>query len=825
MKLSKKVFIVLIIVWIAAIGLILAGTQWFLVKSFLTLEDNQVHNNIYRANQALNQTLYSLATFTADWARWDDAYNYMLGKNPKFAADNIKLSSFTTSNINFLMYLNKQGKMLAGGAADLDTAKETNFPTNLDKYIYLDSLLVHRTDIKNDIRGLISLPSGIMFVAASAITNGDANAPIIGTLITGRYLSKSVIQKIADVTKLQIQLFTLKNIDDNKNLKNIIKLLIQNKGQLKEIINDNYITGYQLLKDINNQPIGILKIITTRPVYSTGIDAVKYYLIAIACLGFLMISIVWIFLRLLVLKRLENLNQQILMLDSQQDISKRVSIEGRDEISSVSKQINQMLTTIQQSHELLEERVEQRTEELKHTNLKLKHEIHEHQLTEQELLKHKENLAYLALHDNLTKLPNRLHFKQTATKAIEAAQRYGKMLALLFIDLDRFKNINDAFNHAVGDQCLKILAERLSKTLRSSDFLARLGGDEFIVLLTDISRPEQTAHVAQKLLNVLVQPIQAANREFYLNASIGISIFPRDGTQLDQLQKNADIAMYHAKKAGGGNFYFYNSTMDVIAHERLELEDALHKALANEEFFLYFQPKFNLKRNAITSVEALIRWRNHKNEFISPTDFIPIAEETGLINPIGEWVLKQACLAAKQWRALGHDISVAINLSAVQLHNQNLISHIQTALEAADLQAQHVEVEITETAIMREMELISEQLQNLHKMGLSISLDDFGKGYTSITYLKKFPISTIKIDQSFISGIPDKKNDAIITTALINLAHSLDLEVIAEGVETIEQYNYLLNNDCDIIQGYYISKPLPLEELLKLFAKSKHEKV
>lgn len=559
----------------------------------------------------------------------------------------------------------------------------------------------------------------------------------------------------------------------------------------------------------------MFRMTTPRAIYITGVEAIHYYLISFVVLGIIFsILMLWL-LRALVIKRLERLDKDVAEISSQHNLTKRVDDSGNDELSSVASEINTMMGIIQSSHEKLEQRVEERTQELQETNVQLQQEISERKSVEKELIIHKEHLVRLAHYDSLTSLPNRVFFNEILNKALSHASRHDKMIAVLFIDLDRFKTINDALGHTTGDLVLKEIASRFSTVLRAGDVLARLGGDEFIILLNDIGHPKFASPVAEKLLQICAKPVKISNHEFFITTSIGICIYPNDGTSLEDLQKNADMAMYKAKKSGGGIYHYFTQEMNLEAHEHIQMEAALRKAIKNNEFVLHYQPKYNLADGLITGVEALIRWENPQHGMIPPGKFIPLAEETGLIMQIGEWAMREACRANKSWQQSGYQpISVAVNLSPKQFRHQDIAQVVANVLTETGLDAQYLELEITETAVMDSVELAITRLNAIKKMGVHISVDDFGTGYTSISYLKQYPVSVLKIDQNFIKGIPQDPNDLAITAAVIALGHSLGMKVVAEGVETAEQLQYLADHDCDIVQGYYLSRPLPEAKLL-----------
>jgi diguanylate cyclase (GGDEF)-like protein len=428
-------------------------------------------------------------------------------------------------------------------------------------------------------------------------------------------------------------------------------------------------------------------------------------------------------------------------------------------------------------------------------------------------------LQHLATHDSLTELPNRLLLDDRLSHSIAYAERRGGRLAVLVIDLDRFKMINDSLGHHGGDELLKEVANRLRGTLRKSDTLARTGGDEFVLIADEIIGPTDTEMVAQRVLACFDKPFQILSVDVYTAPSVGIAMYPDDGATASDLVVHADAAMYQSKKIGGNTFTFFAPSMNAFAHQRLELENELRRALLKDELELHYQPKVDLATGLISSTEALIRWRHPQRGLVPPGDFIPLAEETGLILQIGEWVLRQACVQARQWQLDGMPpVRVAINMSAQQFKQNNLVSIVQSALENAGLQPTHLEIELTESAVMHNAAESAAILEQLSRLGVHISIDDFGTGYSSLNYLRRFPLDKLKIDRSFIKDVVANPEDAAIVEAIISLAHSLRLKVIAEGVETEQQLEFLRSLGCDQYQGFFCSpavKPEVFAEMMQ----------
>ncbi|NSW91406.1 MAG: EAL domain-containing protein [Firmicutes bacterium] len=433
-----------------------------------------------------------------------------------------------------------------------------------------------------------------------------------------------------------------------------------------------------------------------------------------------------------------------------------------------------------------------------------------------------ETVKYQAYHDILTSLPNRLLFKDRLIMALAHARRSGEMLAVMFLDLDRFKNINDTLGHAIGDKLLINVSERLAGIVREVDTVARMGGDEFILILSEVLQAGEVARIAQKILRVFQQSFKINEYELYITASIGISIYPSDGDNADSLIKNADIAMYRAKDLGGNNYQFFTSGMNLAILDRLNMENSLRHALERKEFKIYYQPVVNIGTGEITGVEALIRWQRPGLGMVPPAEFIPLAEETGLIIPIGEWVMRTACAQNKAWQDAGFPpLHMAVNLSALQFRQHNFVGTVENILNETGLEPCYLELEITESIVMKDVRLNSEVLRKLREMGVRISLDDFGTGYSSLCYLKHFPVDNLKIDRSFVRSIAVNQQDTAIISAIVDIAHKLNYKVTVEGVETEEQLIILKQQQCDNIQGYLFSKPLPAREIKKLLKENK----
>lgn len=433
-----------------------------------------------------------------------------------------------------------------------------------------------------------------------------------------------------------------------------------------------------------------------------------------------------------------------------------------------------------------------------------------------------EKLHYLALHDGLTRLPNRTLLDDRVDQAIRRAGTTGASFPLLFLDIDRFKPVNDAMGHHVGDKLLQEVARSLSSALNPDDTVSRIGGDEFVILLPNEGDPRTVNEKARAIRDAVSRTLEIDGQPVTVSASIGISVYPHDGTDFRTLLVNADSAMYHAKSKGAGNIQFYSAEMNERNSLRIEMENDLRRAIQNEEFTLYYQPKVMLKTGVVESVEALVRWNHPERGVLLPERFIPLAEETGLIILLGKWIIGQACRDAVAWQTEGFPrLRVAVNLSALQFVNPNLMEEILSALDLSGLAPECLELEITESFLMRDPEGAMRTLSDIRKKGVRVAIDDFGTGYSSFSYLKKFPLDHLKIDRSFITDICHSSHDAAIVRTIVTLGHSLNLKVIAEGVENAGQIDILTSMGCDAYQGFFKTRPLPPEELAEILKKER----
>ncbi len=430
---------------------------------------------------------------------------------------------------------------------------------------------------------------------------------------------------------------------------------------------------------------------------------------------------------------------------------------------------------------------------------------------------------FLAHYDTLTGLPNRSLFRDRLLQAMANSRRNSTLLSVMFLDIDHFKDVNDSLGHSVGDRLLKEIASRISSCTRESDTVARFGGDEFGVIQTNLNTVEDAVELAERIVDIILQPITIDGHQIHTGISIGVTLYPFEDQDADNLLKNADMAMYKAKREGRNRYQFYIAELNQMVQRRVAIERNLRLALKRDEFTLHYQPQLDLRTGQVVGVEALLRWNQPEDGQVSPGEFIPVAESSGLITEIGDWVMNEACRQAKAWQDEGlPPLRVAINLSAVQFRHKNLISNITGALESSGLDPKYLEVELTESLIMKDVETTIDTLSQLRELGIQISVDDFGTGYSSLSYLTRFPIQKIKLDQSFVRDM-HKKDGAAICRTIITLGQSLDMRVMAEGVEQVEQMEFLRSQGCHEVQGYYFSRPMPGGAIRRLILQASEE--
>ena len=793
---------------IMAVMLILtAGMVYLILHTVMQdkiniLEDKYIIENVERTKKEIFKEIEVLDTIVMDWAVWDNSYQFMIDKNPEYIKANLSEDTLNNLKINIMLFIDNKGNLVHGEGYDLQKKESVPIDEALLKYIK-DHSLLQNNDVKYRKSGIVTLNGkDLILLSICPILTSAGEGPINGYIVLGANFTEKKIADIGEELSSEIKLTFLKDFEYDQKIFD----LKDDKIQI-DAVSDQKIIGRAFLDDIDGKHLLLLSIEKNRDINNIGEAGIKATLWLLLGLFFLFAIIITVILDRGILLRFQELSNDIRKIGEGKDLSVRLKRQNiDDELTDVSNEINGMLGALERSQLFLSKS----ESALKKSIEKLQDEVLEHQKTQ-------EQIKYIAYHDTLTGLPNRNLLNELLVHSITLAERNNKCMAVLFLDIDGFKMINDSKGHGMGDQILQEVAERLLKTLRKSDVIARHGGDEFIVIIEELDNCSGVELIANKIINCFQEPFHLENQDYFLTTSVGVAVYPADGQTPDMLIKNADIAMYKAKENGKNQYLFCTPVMKDVANETMELSTNLYRAIEKNELELYYQPQLSCHNNQIMGVEALIRWRHPVMGLISPAKFIPIAEKTGLILPIGEWVLRTACQQNKKWQEQGlPKIRMGVNLSLRQFHNNDLLNLVESVLKETKLAPQYLELEITETIAMKEKSYIINTLNAFRQIGVSIAIDDFGTEYSSLSYLKHLPVDRLKVAMQFIRGIGIDHKDEALAKGIIVLAKSIGMNVIAEGVETKEQLEFLKNHNCDEIQGYYFFKPLAEAEMTKL---------
>ena len=793
---------------IMAVMLILtAGMVYLILHTVMQdkiniLEDKYIIENVERTKKEIFKEIEVLDTIVMDWAVWDNSYQFMIDKNPEYIKANLSEDTLNNLKVNIMLFIDNKGNLVHGEGYDLQKKESVPIDEALLNYIK-DHSLLQNNDVKYRKSGIITLNGkDLILLSICPILTSAGEGPINGYIVLGANFTEKKIADIGEELNSEIKLTFLKDFEYDRKFFD----LKDDKIQI-DAVSDQKIIGRAFLDDIDGKHLLLLSIEKNRDINNIGEAGIKATLWLLLGLFFLFAIIITVILDRGILLRFQELSNDIRKIGEGKDLSVRLKRQNiDDELTDVSNEINGMLGALERSQLFLSKS----ESALKKAIEKLQDEVLEHEKTQ-------EQIKYIAYHDTLTGLPNRNLLNELLVHSITLAERNNKCMAVLFLDIDGFKMINDSKGHGMGDQILQEVAERLLKTLRKSDVIARHGGDEFIVIIEELDNCSGVELIANKIINCFQEPFHLENQDYFLTTSVGVAVYPADGQTPDMLIKNADIAMYKAKENGKNQYLFCTPVMKDVANETMELSTNLYRAIEKNELELYYQPQLSCHNNQIMGVEALIRWRHPVMGLISPAKFIPIAEKTGLILPIGEWVLRTACQQNKKWQEQGlPKIRMGVNLSLRQFHNNDLLNLVESVLKETKLAPQYLELEITETIAMKEKSYIINTLNAFRQIGVSIAIDDFGIEYSSLSYLKHLPVDRLKVAMQFIRGIGIDHKDEALAKGIIVLAKSIGMNVIAEGVETKEQLEFLKNHNCDEIQGYYFFKPLIEAEMTKL---------
>ncbi|MCY6354297.1 EAL domain-containing protein [Clostridium sp. ZS2-4] len=773
MKLYTKIIKLTIVSIFTAICLIYFFSKILLIRNVNEIEFSKTLSNTTRVLHFIKKDMQALTSLNLEYSQWDETYEFMENHNKHFIDSNFSddLNSFKNLNISFLAFINNSGEIIFNKTITSTLYTSSDLDHNVQRDII--SRVNSFTNSKR-FTGILIHNNLPIFISAQPVVKNDSSGPVKGTFILVKYFDNQALKTLSADLDLNIK---VQNYDKNI-LENTITYNPSNNTYVK-IKDKNTITGYALINDIFSAPALIITVDMPRDIYKTAENSLTLYLVILFVISLLCIILVITFLNKTIIKKILSIKTTVDEITNTGDLSHRLELKGNDEITELNKEINTMFETLQKSES---------------------------------------KLIQLAYYDTLTGLSNRKNIMENIELIIKENKT---KFALFFIDLDNFKNINDSLGHNAGDYILEKVADKLQFILNENYLLGRLGGDEFIIVQNNICFPHETKNLAEKICNVLKSPINYQNHEIYVGCSIGISFYPDNGDDLPTLMKNADSAMYVAKNSGGYTYKIYSENMNSQALTELVMENNLRKALKNNEFILHFQPINNINQLNLLGAEALIRWK-FEDKLIYPNDFIQKAKDIGEIVHIDNWVLFNACKQCKKWHEKGYrDFYISVNISFNQLKQENFIDIVTDALNHSKLSPSYLNLEITEDEAMEDVSLTINTLKTLRELGVTISLDDFGTGYSSLSYVSSLPINTLKIDKSLITDIDKNTKNLEIIKITIMMAHSLNLKVVAEGIETNEHLNILKELKCDSIQGYLIGKPVEAAEFENSFLNQK----
>lgn len=762
MSLRRLIPALIVFTALIMVGLLYVGSNHFLLRGYVTVERNKMLENVERLQHSLSSELSALGTITRDWSSWDDSYAFMASRDAAYLKSNLVASTFNELRLNLILLLDTQGGIVYSGAFDLEQKEFTHgLPPGLAAHIEPGGILLRTGDASDARQGFLSLADGLLMVSTAPILTSNDEGPARGTLIMARFMSGKAWEGIAKRVRLPLRITPLD-----------AKAAVDLSPRVR-VLDEDRITGTSVLTDLAGRPILGLTLEDSRAILREGRKSIRYFALALFLISGLYMLLILGLLERLVIAPLLRLSSDTRRITSSGEHSERVAAQGPPELRSLERDINEMLGALERS--------------------------------QQHVLEEGRRLDHLAHHDALTGLPNRLLLEARLNHALQQARRGGRQIAVLFLDLDRFKQINDNLGHPVGDKLLQGVAERLTALLRSEDTVARLGGDEFTLVLEHLSHVGVAAAVARKVLKALAEPFDIEGHELSISASIGIALFPDNADTADLLLQRADLAMYKAKESGRNGFAFYSSDLTFSASNYYALELDLRRALGREEFRIRLQPLVD-RQGGRVGAEALLRWDHPLRGLLEPVDFIGLAEETGVIIPIGQWLLDGLCRRAATWA--DRSLRVAVNISSSQLLDENLSNRVKRALELSGLPPQRLELEVPEAMVAERVEDCAGVLHRLRALGIGIALDKFGVGHLSPADLARLPLTRIKTDISLMAELPQGADQASVMRAVIAMGHGLGLKVTAKGVETPAQRELVCALGCDEMQGFLFGWPV-----------------
>lgn len=875
MKKRKRLLIVLGMGVCALAIMSLAASNVLFVADLRKLETERIQLNMSRVLAIVSTEMGAMKRTVSDWAIWDDTYSFMKTGDSGYPRKNLRPETLATIDVALVLFVDTHDRLVHGVSCDPGRKRLVPVPEEDLKSLAHQGILPATPRPERMMGGVVLLPRGPVIISSHDILKSDGSGPSAGTLIMARRIDPSRAPSVAGMEPVPV---SFHHLNDREIPADLVKkatsatsapsIAIRGAGR-------DAMAAYSVLKGSGGTPGVVVRTVLPMATVKPLRGLLLSHLLWVAGTVLIFLPFVYYLLRTLVASwrkmretadggdtrqeveslaqsALEMLPEHIAILDENGTIiavnrhwkntgpahplvgesaqkganylalcesatgdNAEYAFAFAEGIRSVLSEIKEFFSleypcTSGETQRWYLGRVSRFT-----VNGRARIMVVQKNITD--LKDAERDIRKLACYDPLSGLPNRFLMHDRLTQSLARAKRIHGLVAVLLFDLDCFKLINDSFGHSSGDILLAAVASRLAEHVRESDTLARMGGDEFVLILNDIKAEEDIVRIVRKILDSLSTPFEIGRREVFVGVSVGIALYPGDAKEKDRLLKSAETAMYQAKKGGGNSYQFYSAELNLNAEERLAMETNLRYALEREELFLHFQPWRDLKTGSISGMEALLRWRHPVWGYVPPEKFIPVAEETGLLITLGEWVLRTACTQAKILQQSGHpSLRVAVNLSGRQMKHYRLLDSIKEILSTTGLNPACLELEITESCIIDNVEDNVLLLHAIKQLGVEISIDDFGTGYSSLNYLKCFPIDKIKIDRSFVRGVPEKSVESALTQAIIAMSRSLHLKVIAEGVENEEQLAFLRENGCDEAQGFHICSPLPIEDVRKI---------
>jgi diguanylate cyclase (GGDEF)-like protein/PAS domain S-box-containing protein len=854
----------LIVVGIALLmGAVLAAARHYLIESYAELEGATTRRTAHQLARAWSEEVKQLTTATSDYAVWDDMYDFVARPNIPFVQSNFAYTSMTNFKINTVLVLNAAGTPVFWRRFDDRDGRGFSDANKFLALLPAGSLALDKAKADAPLfSGLIAAPDRLLLVVAYAIYPSLANAPPRGIIMFARSVDDAMLKRLsANVGRVVVS-----QAPTDAGLPQPVRELQTGSDRAAVSISvptsDEDITTYLALSSLGGMPALVIDVSEPREVYAKGLETIRYLVTAalIVCgifgvIAFLMSARLarhWaerqesearyravvtqasegILLVDVGTRRIleankaflesadfgEKLPQELYLYDVFPPGSVNARLIGRDlkpSIGTMELQLrahNGQLLDVEVTTSII---IHQRREVL----CLVTRDVTARKGAEVRLRASEKRLDHLAHHDGLTGLPNRLYLQSFLKRAMAETEATGTSLALFFLDIDRFKYINDSHGHETGDALLKELARRITAVVGDGRLVVRMGGDEFVVVMPNITDEKAATQLAKRILDTLRAPFWYGTLQFLVTGSVGVAIFPRDAPDLSTLIRSADTAMYHAKEKGRNNYQFFRADLNAALNERVALEARLRSAVSEGRLQLLYQPQIDLRIGEIIGVEALLRWRDEQGQLLSPSSFVEVAEDSGLIVEIGEWVLREAIRVRKHWQeTLARDFPLAVNISPSQLRRPEFLPRLKAMLRENALSAHLLEVELTESAFMQHAAEEAASLHELRELGIGISVDDFGMGYSSLSYLKHFPVTKLKIDRSFVRGMVQDVNDAAIVRAILAMAQSMRIPVCAEGVENDAQLALLVAHGCEYAQGYIFGRPMEAESFFRLLS-------